>query len=247
MSNTEQLSFNPTLYVRNFIPGAISGKLLSYSAGECRDSTNTFDIEVPNVTNFSVGINGLNGLDTGTIAASTWYYVYAIGSSMSLSPSGLLLSLSNQRPTMPFNCDGFRLIGAELTDGSSNFVNRRVVGINNERSFIWDSPPTVLTNGAATTPTAIDLSSAVPVINTTIQVLFDLFFTPNAAGDRVLLISPGSSFSSCSLSGSVAAVPQSGQLQLVSTLVTSLPEISYSNSAASGAATIKVSGFSISL
>lgn len=51
------------------------------AAGQFRDSTNTNDIVLP-ATTVSISKTALNGLDVGTVAASTIYYVYAIGSSV---------------------------------------------------------------------------------------------------------------------------------------------------------------------
>jgi hypothetical protein len=58
------------------------------SAGICRDSTDTYDINLGNFNNFQNGqtanssttvdatVNGVNGLDTGSLAASSVYKVY---------------------------------------------------------------------------------------------------------------------------------------------------------------------------
>ena len=61
----------------------------------------------------TTSISGVNGLDTDTIAASSFYYVYAVNS----SGVKLVASLSAVAPT------GFstsRKVGAFYTDGSSN-------------------------------------------------------------------------------------------------------------------------------
>ena len=90
-----------------------SATTLTIQNGQERDITNTVDIAVtggPTTLNFAV--NGLNGLDTGAIAASTWYYIYAISSSTNKAPSGYIASLSNSGGpnVLPFNYDSYKII-----------------------------------------------------------------------------------------------------------------------------------------
>ena len=63
----------------------------SVNAGQCRESQNINDIVLdpivstsPTAVNINIALvgNGLNLLDTGVIAASTLYYIYAVGSSV---------------------------------------------------------------------------------------------------------------------------------------------------------------------
>ena len=76
-----------TLYVNGLgiSPGTTTLKV-AMAAGAARDSTNQADIVLPTAVSINFGANGANGLDTGAIAASTFYYVYVIGSSLSANP-----------------------------------------------------------------------------------------------------------------------------------------------------------------
>jgi hypothetical protein len=65
------------------------------------------------------GTSGANGLDTGTIAASTWYAVWAIYNGTTVAG---LLSLSSTAPTMPSGYTYKARIGWVRTDGSSNLL-----------------------------------------------------------------------------------------------------------------------------
>lgn len=61
---------------------------------------------------------GANGLDTGVLAASTWYYVYAI-----TQPGGtkaVIASLSAAGPLLPSGYDKWTLISAFRTDATAN-------------------------------------------------------------------------------------------------------------------------------
>lgn len=65
---------------------------------------------------------GNGGLDTGSIGASSWYYVYLI-KRPDTGVVDVLFSLSSSAPTMPSNYTLKRMIGAVLTNGSSQFVD----------------------------------------------------------------------------------------------------------------------------
>src|SRR5208283_4100787 len=74
------------LYVNGLDVSWVSTTALSVAAGAARDSSNVNDIVSPTAVSISSAINGAGGLDTGTIAASTFYAVYIIGSSLSANP-----------------------------------------------------------------------------------------------------------------------------------------------------------------
>jgi hypothetical protein len=75
-----------TLYVNGLRMTRTSTTAISVSAGACRDSTNQDDIVLPAAAACSIASNGIGGLDIGTVAASTFYAVYAVGSSLSANP-----------------------------------------------------------------------------------------------------------------------------------------------------------------
>lgn len=65
--------------------------------------------------------SGAGGLDTGSIAASTAYAVYAIYNATSLTTS-ILISVSFTAPTLPSGYTYSERIGSLRTDGSSNLI-----------------------------------------------------------------------------------------------------------------------------
>lgn len=66
-------------------PGATTS-LITLAAGSCRDASNQDDIVLSTAVTINGAANGANGLDTGALGASTFYYVYVIASSLSASP-----------------------------------------------------------------------------------------------------------------------------------------------------------------
>jgi hypothetical protein len=77
---------------------------------------------------------GNGGLDTGSIANSTWYHVWLI-ERVDTGVVDVLVSLSATAPTMPTNYTRKRRIGAMKTNGSAQWVPFRQVG----DFFYWES------------------------------------------------------------------------------------------------------------
>jgi len=68
-----------------------------------------------------ITVSGANGLDTGTEAANTWYFVWVIYNPTTATVAALL-SASSTDPTMPEGYTFKRRVGAVRNDGSSNFI-----------------------------------------------------------------------------------------------------------------------------
>ncbi len=82
-----------------------------------------------------------NRLDTGSLAAHTWYYVYLISNG---TTTATLASISSTSPTLPSGYTYFMRIGAMQTDGSSNLYRTiqkgnkaryQITGTTNTSSF----------------------------------------------------------------------------------------------------------------
>jgi hypothetical protein len=83
------------------------------------DDTTTFTICINNV---DLSISGIGGLDTGTKANSTWYYIWLISNGV---VDRLLGSLSSSTPTMPSGFSYKKLIGACKTSSAGNVLSYR--------------------------------------------------------------------------------------------------------------------------
>lgn len=83
---------------------------------------------------FAEGTNQ-GGLDTGTVAASTTYFVWAIGKAD--GTADILFSTSSSSPTMPGSFTLKKLLGAVATDGSADIINGRfmTVGVDGREHF----------------------------------------------------------------------------------------------------------------
>lgn len=232
-----------------------SATTLSMSAGMCRDSSNKFDITLgsayPSLQNktvtapltLNIAVNGANGLDTGTVAASKVYAVYVIGDSTGYKNTAGLISLSLTAPTMPENYNAMRLVGYALTDGSSNFLLMFQTGSNNEREVLMDVKiATAITAGASTTYAAATLTAMVPAI-ANVMAHIDCAFTPATAGNLLSLQKFGATGAQFEQKGQVASVVIETDSYIPVGLDSGVPKINYKVGNASDAVAINVRGF----
>jgi len=110
-------------------------------------------ISVKNSATYTLNLstNSLpNGLDTGSLAASTYYYVFAIYNSTTSSVS-TLASLNPTAPTLPTGYTYFRLIGLFRTNSSSQIdplynQNGRAVNLGQTANVVVSTQSTQATN-----------------------------------------------------------------------------------------------------
>lgn len=253
----------PRLYIQGLNISVYSTTVLAVAPGACRDQTNSIDMEVgnanllgnilpvPQFQNFQPAIlinsavNGANGLDTGTIAASTQYGIWMIGDSRGYKPTAAILSLtSNANPILPLGYDSMRLIGFIQTDGSSHFVYATHKPQNMSGALTYYvSPASVLSGGNATTFTAIDMSTPIPTTtlpNVVVSLL--VTFTPAAVGDVVQFRPTGSSATAnlVIITGAAAGIAQSQYVQVIAGVGASKPEIDYLVTSSSDSVNVSV-------
>ena len=101
---------------------------------------------------------GNGGLDTGAVAASTWYHVYVIQRTDTGVVDGLL-STSASAPTMPANYTKKRRIGSVLTDASKaiNFFTQ------DGQYFLWATAAMTSTGNPGTSASSVTLNVATGV------------------------------------------------------------------------------------
>lgn len=107
---------------------------ISIRKGSCRDSTDSADIiRTSTISSLALFVSGVNGLDTGAEAASTWYAVYLIGDTSGTEPVASVFSLSFVAPTLPAGYDVFRRIGAVRNNAASDIVKFTQTGVDKTR------------------------------------------------------------------------------------------------------------------
>lgn len=254
----------PWLYINGLNISIYSTTVLAIAPGACRDQTNSMDIEVGNVNlqgnyiptplfqNFqpalliNSAVNGANGLDTGTIAASSQYAIWLVADSRGyLNPAGLLSLTSNVTPLVPNGYDSMRLIGFIATDASSHFVYATQKPQNMSGALTYYlAASSVLSGGNATTFTAVNCSTPIPT-TTLPNVIASLLvtFIPAAVGDVVQFRPTGSSATTnlTTIVGAVAGVAQTQYIQLIlGAPVANVPEFDYLVTSSSDSVSVSV-------
>jgi hypothetical protein len=234
-----------------------SATTVSVALGQCRDSTNTFDIVIPSLgqtapLTCSTTFVGANGLDTGTVAANTMYHLFALMDTTNLNHPALLLSKSATAPVLPsvngVTYSAFRLIDHVLTDGSANILKFYNSPGYSSIFKQYDTPISVLSSGNQTAYTAVDLSGAVPLANFG-RVKFQSTYVPNAAGQTAKVQATGATGDEYTINGIVASVAQTDLFDLLPLTSSSKPEVSYKVSVATSPAafSLAVVGYEFSV
>lgn len=155
---------------------------LDVAVGSVLNSTKEFQLNLDVAVTIDATVNGLNGLDTGSLAASTLYYVYVIADPQAYNVAGCMISTSTT-PLMPYGYSAWALIGYVATDAASHFLKGFWTDDKSSwRTFMFDAPQEVLAAGAAAAYTAVNLSALVPSVQNT-PVFLQSTFTAAAAGD----------------------------------------------------------------
>lgn len=246
------MTTNFTPIVRSAAP-YVNGLQMSYTStttltvanGICSDSSNNFDLTLADDTLLNIATTGLNGLDTGTVAINTWYYVYVVADPIGLNTTGVIMSLSATAPTLPVGLSGsvpyvsgysaFRRIGALRLDGSAHLPLFLQTGADQTRLMSYPSLITVLSAGHATSSTAVSVIGAVPPI-ANCQAQLVLAYIPATAGNFGAIYTHGfSPVANSSITGQVAGVTITGQFSIPITIDTGAPFFNYAVSNASDA------------
>lgn len=165
--------------------GTTPDEIVVIATGAARNSTNVNDIVVSSALSVSNIVSGANGLDTGSVAASTWYAVHVIGDSTSYESVAGLLSTSSTAPVLPAGYDMFRHIGWICTDATSDFLLFKQYGEGKDRWHYPDATIQVLNAGSSATFADVDCNATTPpaMPNLANQILLDALYTPNGATD----------------------------------------------------------------
>ena len=222
---------------------------LDVAAGSILDSTATFQMELSASVTIDGAANGLNGLDTGSLAASKVYSVYLIADPVNLSDVGAIISLSATTPLLPFNYSIFAKIGYVVTSGASQFLKGYwTAGNSSLRKFAFDAPQaSPITVGAATTATAVVLTTLVPAVDN-LPVMLAVDMNPSAAS-RILSLTPGNATGiAAKLTSQVTGVHVTANVEVLSQLVSAVPTVNYLWSAGGGdAVAINVAGYEFNI
>lgn len=113
-----------TGYIWGLALNWISASQVQVEAGKCRNIADNFNLVLSANTTATLSATGVNGRDTGSEAANTWYHVWVIGDSTGVNPTATLLSTSSTVAglTFPAGYDRARRVGAVRNNASSNII-----------------------------------------------------------------------------------------------------------------------------
>ena len=132
---------------------------------------NNFSILTPSVDVTAIITNsGANGLDTGSVSASNWYYYWAISNGTTTAG---LWSLSNSNPTMPSGYTFKKFIGAVYNQSSGGSGNAHLCEVHQRGGWIY-----TFYGSTTITPNKIFNTSSMPA-NTQTEVNPITFIPPN--------------------------------------------------------------------
>jgi len=138
---------------------------IDIAIGTCKSDDDERNLILTSPITIDITASGENGLDTGSEAASSWYYVWLIYNPTTDTYKGLF-SLSSTSPTLPEGYVYKRRIGVVRNSVGSDFLNFRMIGNGVRRRYEYNEDRygvlRVLSNGTATIWTDIDVSSVVP-------------------------------------------------------------------------------------
>lgn len=220
---------------------------IDIAAGTILDSTQTFQlVNLASIT-INAATTGLNGIDTGTFAASKVYAVHLISDPQTYLPTGAMISLSSTAPLLPFGYSAFALIGYAVTDSSVHFLKGYWTASNDSgRLFMYDAPQaTAVTAGASTTYANVNLTGFAPLVNN-LPVWIYTAYTPSAAS-QTLNLQPGAATGDAIAIGSqvTSVIVKTQSLVLAQTVAISTvpsPTVNYKLTSG-GAVAVSVAGF----
>jgi len=168
MSTVIRASKFPKEFIKDLQLEFNSTSTVDILAGSCRDEDDTHDIVSDSTINVDITSSGAGGLDTGSEASNTHYFVWIIKNTDSGVIDGIL-STSSSSPTMPSGFNVRRLLGSVRNNVGSNFFDFKMFGAGSNRfvEYMENSGTTMraLSAGTAGTKTNVDLSSFVPSIS----------------------------------------------------------------------------------
>lgn len=246
MSQTYPVVNAGNKYVYGMGGAYASATTLTLNAGQARDDSNINDITLSANATINGAVNGANGLDTGSLANSTLYNVFAINDSTKYQATAGVLSTQaiTSGPLQPFGYDGFRWVFTVKTDGSAQILPFRITGTGLRKTFWYDTPIAVLTGGNATTFTDIDLTGSMPAMAT--DVILEVAFTPATAANALKLRAKGSSATNGNVQVTGVVATKAQELQVI-VPCSALGFIQYLVSNGSDAATISLVGYALDL
>ncbi|MFM0141724.1 hypothetical protein [Paraburkholderia sp. RL18-085-BIA-A] len=215
--------------------GTTPNSVIDVAAGQAADSANAVMMTGTAFTKSTAGAwaagSGGSGMGTGlTVAASTWYHVFAI---IKGGAFDVYFDTSPTAANAPAGTTAFRYIGSFKTNASSQILGFTQYG----QTFLWTVSANDLSSGNAVSETAITISTPPGFVTTAI---FEAALNPSAVGDLFRLF-PGTSTQHIALIGGL--VTGTSNRAYVQVPTNSSAQVSYLVTSSSDSATLATVGY----
>lgn len=141
-------------------------------------------------TTANITIAGINGLDTGAEAPSTWYSIWVVFNPTT-NTIACILSISASSPTLPSGYTKKQRVGWIYNDSSNNFITIDYKNTSISSSSIPETPkdiaPNIFPVGTVTTNITIDWNNG-NTQNLTLGANITISFTNNKLGAKYILL-----------------------------------------------------------
>jgi hypothetical protein len=208
LSASRTITFAATAH-RNYIAGLLLSRnsgtpntKIDIATGVAMDDTNAAIMTTSGATTIDAGTTGANGLDTGSLANSTWYHVFLIGK-VDGTVAGFMSTSTG--PTLPTGYVYKRELGQVKTDGSAHFL--AFLHEPDGETFLWSTPPTLDIDVASVPNTAVSRTLSNVPSGVRVKAILNAL-AKNAANNYVVYFS---SLDTTDVAASVTATPL-GQL-----------------------------------
>lgn len=126
----------PKEHMTGLAPVYVSASSMGIDPGSCRSDDDTTNIDVTSQLTAAFGSSGAGGLDTGSEASNTWYYLWLISKADGADPAAMI-SASSSSPTMPGTYTKKEIVGSFRNDGSSNIIPYRCRAEGRTREYTY--------------------------------------------------------------------------------------------------------------
>jgi hypothetical protein len=221
---------------------------IDIAIGVARSDDDTTNLQSTATITIGLNASGVNGLDTGSEANSTWYYIWIIYNPTTLTYAGLF-STNSTSPTMPSGYTKKRRVGVWYNNSSGNLrAMTQVVQAGRYCEYLYDGETAattqVLNAGSATSFTDVPCAALIPPTST--LGIFLMIFNSGTANAYLMVRTNGTSITPSitrQYSGITSAlyVPSTSSITKVRTDGSQI--IEYANSVSGESSSIYVNGF----
>lgn len=219
-----------------------SPTVVKLTAGSLFSSVGFLPISLATFVGIDTAVTGVNGLDTGTLAARTWYAGYLIADSTGVNASAGLISTSFTAPTLPGTHDLFRRCFALFTDDVPGFRDFIQTGNGARRLYqyrddVQGPDQAILRQGGATAFVNLDAAEVTPPATVTRRVARLTVINESAGVDAFIraAVNPETR--------GPHVVPPGNSQRIDLRLDNTTTNIQYGHSAAGGQLTVFVEGY----